>query len=609
MLLVFQGSDVLIEDFLQLFCLCVVVHHLALDKLSHLHLLLAIEGKSIGCTLLALLTADDVVVTKEFNHLFHLILDSEARGLHVVDKERRDIVNRGREDQLVGLRDIANHKEHVGHTDGEACLLRTVGLVGASHTQGIVHRLLATSLQAFLEHVVIEFVEGDELAQFGFRICLGSGVNHLDDASLVSLYLLRHIAEGEERVEHLHNQLELIRHERIVVHEILLRVVATIRCWQLELQVETSLILVVKRGEFRLHLLFFVENTFLRDDLRLCAFKGHLHLETPLDLAFLVFLLGNITVVHNLGEVLLGGASHPYLIIASLREFGDNLLQVEITVALLVDKLTHLVGKENQAIVIALIFQVGSQFHTEAVDAHVGVALDDALTDTVYGECRSQFLGNVEHPVQLVVDEVGSHAGVVPVATFFGDALLEGFEYALLCQRLFKILRQSDVEFIEASLAVELVPEDMEECLLLVGGVVVAGFEVEDAGVDGGTLQPVGDRCQLLIVETEIVLFVEWVNGFHGFKQTSHCILTSGRRDAVVKVFQEVRLTRTIVTVNPDAHMVVGLVVLDGIEYAEETVDNFVRKHIFLYFYPLCLWVELGCADGRIDSAVDRLAI
>ena len=55
--------------------------------------------------------------------------------------------------------------------------------------------------------------------------------------------------------------------------------------------------------------------------------------------------------------------------------------------------------------------------------------------------------------------------------------------------------------------------------------------------------------------------------------------------------------------------MVVWFVVLDGIEYAEETVDDFIRKYVFVYFNSFCLWVKLGCTDGRIDSTVDCLAI
>ena len=234
-----------------------------------------------------------------------------------------------------------------------------------------------------------------------------------------------------------------------------------------------------------------------------------------------------MTVVHYLRKVLLGSTSHPYLVVASLREFGDNLLEVEIAVTLLVDELAHLIGKENKTIVIALILQVGSQFHSEAVDAHIGVSLDDALTDAIYRKGRGKLFGNIQHPIQLVVNQVGSHTWVVPVATFLGNALLEGFEYALFGKRFFQVLCQGDIELIESTLAVELIPEYVKESLLLVCRVIVTGFQIEDAGVDSGTLQPVGDREQLIVIEIEIVLLVEWIDVFYSIEQTGNSILTS----------------------------------------------------------------------------------
>ena len=345
-------------------------------------------------------------------------------------------------------------------------------------------------------------------------------MDHLDDASLVTLYFLGNIAEVEERVEYLHNQLELIRHERVVVHEIILCFVAAIGCRQFELKVEASLIFVVECRKLWLYFLFLIENTLLGNHLWLCTFQGNLHFEASLDLAFLILLFCNVAIVHNLGKVLLGSTSHPYLVVASLREFGDNLLEVEIAVTFLVDELAHLIGKENQTVVITLVLQIGSQFHTEAVDAHIGVTLDDALTDAIYREGRGKLFSNIQHPIQFVVNQVGSHAWVVPVATFLSNALLEGFEHAFLGKRFFQVLSQGDIELVEATLAVEFIPEYVKESLLLVCRVVVAGFQVEDAGVDGGTLQPVGDREQLVVIETEVVLLVERVDGFYCIEQT-----------------------------------------------------------------------------------------
>ena len=66
----------------------------------------------------------------------------------------------------------------------------------------------------------------------------------------------------------------------------------------------------------------------------------------------------------------------------------------------------------------------------------------------------------------------------------------------------------------------------MKESLLLVCRVVVAGFQVENAGVDSGTLQPVGDREQLIVIEIEVVLLIEWVDGFYGCQKTVYGSLT-----------------------------------------------------------------------------------
>ena len=423
-------------------CLSIVVSHLTLDELGNLHFLFAIEGIGVGCSLFALLTTDNIVVAEELHNLLYLVLDGEARGLHVVDQQGGDVVDGCREDELVGLRDIADHEEDVDHPDGQ---LR-VTLIGACHTDGIINRLLSTSLQALLKHIVVQFVEGDELAQFGIGIGLCRRVDDLDDASLVALHLLGDIAQGEERVEHLHDELELIGHKGIVGHEVLLAVVAAVGVGQLELEVKSSFLAVVQCLQVGLHLLFLVENTLLGNDLGLCAFERHLHLEASLDLAFLVFLLGYVAVVHNLGEVLLGSTCHPYLVLTCLGEFGDNLLKVEVAVTFLVDELAHFIGKKNQTVVIALVFEVGGQFHTEAVDAEYGVALDDALAYAIHRECRCQFLGNVEHPVQFVVYEVGSHTRVIPVASLLSYTLLESFKHTFFLQGLFEVLSQGDIE-------------------------------------------------------------------------------------------------------------------------------------------------------------------
>ena len=55
--------------------------------------------------------------------------------------------------------------------------------------------------------------------------------------------------------------------------------------------------------------------------------------------------------------------------------------------------------------------------------------------------------------------------------------------------------------------------------------------------------------------------------------------------------------------------MVVGLVILDGIKDAVESVDDFIGEHIFLNLYLFCLRIELGSTNGRINRTANRFLV
>ena len=209
---------------------------------------------------------------------------------------------------------------------------------------------------------------------------------------------------------------------------------------------------------------------------------------------------------------MLSRTSHPDLIFTSLREFGDDFLQVQIAVTLLVDKLAHLIGQHNQTVVIALVLQIGRQFRTETVDADIGVTPQNALTDAFFVKSRSQFASNVKHHAQLIVNHICCFAWIIPVTAFISNTLLELLKHTLFLQGLFEILSQREVELIKTTLAVELIPEYVQEGFLLIRRVVVTRFEVEDTSVDGGTFQPVGDAQYGIIVTADIVVLVHRIN-------------------------------------------------------------------------------------------------
>ena len=89
----------------------------------------------------------------------------------------------------------------------------------------------------------------------------------------------------------------------------------------------------------------------------------------------------------------------------------------------------------------------------------------------------------------------------------------------------------------------------------------------------------------------------------NGFFQTHKSKFAVMPIQTVADVFQEVRLTSTEVTVDPNTN-VATLVLLDVGEYVEEIDDNFFGKHILNDFSHYGVFTQVGGRDGRIYLAV-----
>ena len=81
---ILESCDIFIENIFQLFSLRIIVHHLILNELCHLHFFLTIEHESVRSSLFALFTANNIIIAKELYNFLHLILDGEARSIHIV---------------------------------------------------------------------------------------------------------------------------------------------------------------------------------------------------------------------------------------------------------------------------------------------------------------------------------------------------------------------------------------------------------------------------------------------------------------------------------------------------------------------------------------------
>ena len=168
-----------------------MVNLLALDDGSHLHFLFGVEGKCLFYVFLRLFAADHVAFAEEVEHLLPLLFQCETRSRYILHQQRSNEIECSREEKFVALGEVADHEEDVDNTAGEFL----VAVVVLNHAYASVNNLMTGVLETFREHVVIQFIECDVTAHFIVGAFLCRGVNHLDDASLSTLYLSGYIAK------------------------------------------------------------------------------------------------------------------------------------------------------------------------------------------------------------------------------------------------------------------------------------------------------------------------------------------------------------------------------------------------------------------------------
>ena len=109
------------------------------------------------------------------------------------------------------------HKEDVHY-------LATKGfvLILFDYTECVADGTLTDDGETAFEDGVVKLVEGYERADLRVHAVLGCGVGDLDDRAFGSFLLFINILEVYETIEDLHNELELVRDERIEVCKIFL---------------------------------------------------------------------------------------------------------------------------------------------------------------------------------------------------------------------------------------------------------------------------------------------------------------------------------------------------------------------------------------------------
>ena len=211
------------------------------DDLSYLRLFFCIEFIDFG-TIICFILADDRFIHQESQHLRYIFLDDSFVGIHLCHQERHDVVNRSRESLLVHIRKIAYHKKNIDYSAIERLLF-----VILDKFQGftrIRYGTLTKMLHGALEHGTKEPVEWDEFAHLTFCCFLGYGESDVQQGTFVALHLFVYIVHVDKRIEHSHNQLELIGYKWIESCKVFLVLIGLIGTWKNELGIKHSFILL-----------------------------------------------------------------------------------------------------------------------------------------------------------------------------------------------------------------------------------------------------------------------------------------------------------------------------------------------------------------------------
>ena len=253
-------------------------------------------------------------------------------------------------------------------------------------------------LQASLEHRGEHHVEGNEASHRVVLMVLSRLMRDLQNGSFITLDLGINVLERHEGVKYVHDQLELIGNEGIVINEFLLVGVFAVAGRQVELGIKCRCLLVIELAQFNDGIFILVKDTLLGNVFRIRALQSDTGLETPQNLAVVIAGLSDMGGTQDFCEILLGCAAYPSFLPAVTGECGHDLLELEEKLLIAADELANLIDEEKDPVVLSLPGQVGLEFETKCLGSRVDRIISNLLTDYIRGE-GSETGGDFENAV------------------------------------------------------------------------------------------------------------------------------------------------------------------------------------------------------------------
>ena len=239
--------------------------------------------------------------------------------------QRDHIIQSSREQEFVGGADIAKHEQELNHTLAKS----PVFLIGLDDKFGIAKCALSGVFQAGLEHRGEHHVEGNKASNRVVSVVLGCLMRDFQNRTFITLDFRIHVLQSHEGIEHVHNQLELIRNEWIVVDKVLLVSVLAITGRKIELGIKGRRFLVIEFSKLNDGIRILVQDTLLRDILGICSLKCDTGFESAENLSVVVACFSNVGGAEDFCQILLCRTTYPGLLGAVSGEGGNNLLELE----------------------------------------------------------------------------------------------------------------------------------------------------------------------------------------------------------------------------------------------------------------------------------------
>src|SRR5574344_948602 len=149
-------------------------------------------------------------------------------------------------------------------------------------------------LHRTLEHGSKEPVERHKFTHFHLSCVFGNGERDINQGAFISLDLLIHKVHIDERVQHLHDELELVRDKWIAGDKVLLAGVSLIGAGKDKLGIQFGFVLLKHFAKRDFDITFLFKNTLLCDILWRSALQRSAYLKTSQDFSYLILWIGSV---------------------------------------------------------------------------------------------------------------------------------------------------------------------------------------------------------------------------------------------------------------------------------------------------------------------------